>query len=300
MATASRPGKGILKAGGLGNIGTGAIDFPERTGRTRDGTWRSDRKFRASHGVRIMMRRENGITKGDVLKVPLRFQAPALNNLARTWTFSWATYDTIRVGQRARLDGKQLTVIDVDTILMNWDTADAATSLVVWDDGEMPDPQRLLKELRYIEGTEPGSQAEMFRLVLSDPRNWGPTPLINMISTLTNIQATQNPGEPGTEYVTLSFQQWPEDDDIKRKQRPVSHGASSYTLKDGDTLYEIAKNSPFHAASAWQKIAKANGITGVSPNSASDLAAWAKKHHKTALQIPAVGRKLAPVKKAGS
>jgi hypothetical protein len=139
-------------------------------------------------------------------------------------------------------------------------------------------------------GITQGSQPEIFRLVLAQPAVWGNTPIINMLATLTALQPLQKQDEVGTEYLSATFLEWGPDEEIQRKQRPVSHGKTKWKLKQGDTLYEIAKKSHWHRASAWRTVAKANGIKGVAPSSAAELAAWAKKHHKKELTIPAKGR----------
>lgn len=286
---ATRPNRGKVEAySQLG--GPGAP--PRRRGRYRNGLWRPNHGFSSKHGVRIVMRREHGVTKGDVLRVPFRFQTPAMNDLDRQYEFNWATYDTIRLGQKSRPDGRQLVSLQVDTMFLDHHAAHASTGTVIWKG--RPEPQRLLDELRWIMGYTPGSQPEIFRLVLSQPAVWGPRPLVNMLAALTNVEPVQRQDEVGTEYLSATFLEYPEDESIRRKQRPVSHGATKWKLKKGDTLYEIAKKSHFHRPSAWKTIAAANGIKGVSPSSADDLAAWAKKHHKTEISIPASGRDDSP------
>jgi hypothetical protein len=258
-------------------------------GRFHNGTWRANHGFDSSHGVRITMSREHGITKGEVLLVPFRFQVPAMNDLQRPYEYNWSTYDTIRVGQRSRPMGRQLMQLQVDTMLLDQPATDAATGAVVWR-GSPPDPQKSIAELRWIMGITQGSQPEIFRLVLAQPAVWGNTPIINMLATLTALQPLQKQDEVGTEYLSATFLEWGPDEEIQRKQRPVSHGKTKWKLKQGDTLYEIAKKSHWHRASAWRTVAKANGIKGVAPSSAAELAAWAKKHHKKELTIPAKGR----------
>lgn len=291
---ATRPHRGQVATWG----DTQALILQERAaglarfapGSGRNGLWRPDDGFQGWFGVRIVMRREHGVTTGDVLRVPFRFQVPTLSDLSRSHQYNWATYDTVRVGQRSRPQGRQLLNLQVDTMLMDGPAADAASGTVIWKG--IRAPQRMIQELRWIMGDLPGSQPQVFRLVLSQPAVWGGHPIVNMLATLTALQPTQRTEEIGTEYISATFLEYPVDEQIARKQRPQSHGATRWTLKRGDTLYEIAKKSHFHRPSAWKLIARANGITGVSPSSASELAAWAKKHHKTTIIIPAAGRQL--------
>jgi hypothetical protein len=60
--------------------------------------------------------------------------------------------------------------------------------------------------------------------------------------------------------------------------------ARRYTLRGGDTLYRIALRM-YKRHGAWRQIADANGIRGVSPDDADELAAWAKRHDRTSLRI---------------
>lgn len=262
-----------------------AADAAAQRTANRNGSWRPDQGFSGDHGIRITLRKERGVTTGDVLRVPFRFPVPVMDDFSRGHTFNWSTYDTLRLGQRSRPDGKQLLILPLDTMFPSRAVQHAMTGVTVWDG--VADPQGMLRELEWIAGIASGSQPQVFRLILDQPSMWGKDALVNMLATLTVVQPTQKTNEPGTEYVSLSFLEFNEDV-ANRKQRSRASGPLTYTLRSGDTLYEIAKKSPFHAASAWRTIAKANGITGVSPGSASELAAWAKKHHKTAIVIPSL------------
>jgi hypothetical protein len=287
---ATRPGLGrVAAAGSIGTALTG-VDLSARLGpgRYHNGLWRPDMPFHGAFGVRIVMRHEPGVTKGDILRVPFRFQTPSLNSLDRPYQYTWATYDTIRVGQKARPFGRQLLTVQVNTMFMDGPSADASQGVVIWP--HRAEPQRMLEELRWIMGYEDKSEADVFRLVLSQPAVWGSQPLVNMLATLITVEPVQQQDEIGTEYVGVTFQEFPVDEEIARKQRPQAYGATRWTLRAGDTLYEIAKKSHWHQPSAWKTIAKANGIIGVSPSSAGELEAWAKKHHKTQLSIPPKGR----------
>lgn len=283
---ATRPHKGPVEIG-KPKLEPVTHTNPHR-GSIKNGLWRPDARFHARFGLRITMRREHGVTKGEVLQVPFRFQVPAMGNFVRQYQYNWSTFDTVRVGQKSRPDGRQLLVLQINTMFLDTHAAHGATGTVVWHGRH--NPQKMLEELRWIMGHTPGSQPQVFRLVIAQPAVWGHKPLVNMLATLLVCAPQQQQDEVGTEYLNATFQEFPEDEDILRKQRPQHHGKTKWKLDHGDTLYEIAKKSHFHQASSWKTIAKANGIKGVSPSSASELAAWAKKHHKTHLVIPAKGR----------
>lgn len=277
---------GSTVAGGL------PADFkkPPLKGTTKNGLWRPDAQFTRGDGLKVTLRNERGLTDRDVLRVPFRFQVPPTGDFQRPYRVSYSTYDTLRLGQRPRLQGRQLLEISLDTMFLDGPAADGTSGVVVWD--AIADPQNMLRELRWVMGERRGSEAQVFRLVISQQAVWGNNTLVDMLAVLTALTPTQKADSVGTEYVSATFLEWPEDMDIDRKrQRPAKNGATTHKLRHDDTLYEIAKKSHFRRASAWQLIAKANGIKGVSPGDDDELRAWAKRHHKTKLKIPAKGSK---------
>lgn len=281
---ASKPNKGQVKKKPVDPVHAAQKGTKKNTAGHRDGRWRPNKPWSAKWGCRVVLRREHGVTLGDVLRVPMRLQTPVLNQLDRDYLFNWAQYSTIRSGQKSRPDGRQLLTLDVDVMFMTEDTADATIGVQNWR--WSPDPQRWINELNWISGYTRGAEPQAFRLVITDPQIYGPVKIINMLAKITGVHATQQSGERGVEFVTISFEEYDEDT-VGAKQRPANYGPVTWKLAPGDTLYEIAKKSHFHAASAWKTIAKANGITGVSPGSSTGLASWAKKHHKTTIRIPA-------------
>jgi hypothetical protein len=285
---ATRPHSGLILNQPPVILGPGTGAPAKNVGASSDGSSRPDLGF-SGDGLRITMRFERGVTNGNVLSVPFRFQVPVINDFVRQYLYAWATYDTLRLGQRARPQGKQLFQLPIDTMLLDGPSADAASKTVVW--AGQTDPQDLIRELLGIAGMLPGREAQPFRLVIDQPAVWGSTPIINSLAVLTAFQATQKAGEVGTEYLTATFLEYDETqvgrNQQKNSQRPAQHGDTTYTLRSGDTLYTIATHSHFHQASAWKTIASANGITGVSASSAAELAAWAKRHHKTKITVPA-------------
>jgi hypothetical protein len=282
---ASRPGFGpvtddvVFGASVLAALNAGT------SRRTRDGSWRPDKPFLTGDGLKVTMRRAAGLTPEDVLTVPLRFQVPPTGDLARAYHFSWGTWDTVSAGQQARPGGRQLLEVSIDTLLMDRLAADASSGVVVWDGAA--DPQRMLEELRWIAGVDDAARgpAAAFRLVINQPAVW-PKPIVNMVAVLTAVEPRQQAGSLATEYLSATFMQLPPEE-VQRRQRTTSKPKVTHTLAGGDTLYALAVRY-VHQASLWRNIAAANGITGVSPHSAADLAAWAKRHHKRKLVIPTV------------
>lgn len=252
-------------------------------GRTSDGSWRPDTPFSTNDGLKITMRRAANLTPSGILRVPMRFQTPPLGDLARDYGFQWSTFDTVSGGQRARPMGAQLLEQPIDVMLMDRLAAEATSGVVVWDDA--PYPQRILNELRFIAGIDQDRKGKHapFRLIINQPAIWG-APIINTVAVLTRVAPTQRAGHLATEFLSLTFLEYPELN--AGRQRRHERPAKRHKIHFGvDDLHELAKRY-LHRASAWRDIAKANGIKGVSPGSEAELAKWAKRHHKTHLVIP--------------
>lgn len=280
MTSASGPGIGPTASGpGLPSIFGPATKGPKAT--TANGLWRPNAPFIPGRdGLRIRLSAERGVTPKGYLRVPFRFQAPPIDSFGRPWEFGYETYTTIKLGERPRAGGKQLHRISLQTMFL-----DEALRFMIWR-GTL-DVQRLLLELRSIlERPAP------FRLVIGQPALWGPRPLVNTVAVFTRIEPEQRGGEVGTEYTSVEFMEWP-GEQLERKRRPGAHHDQErrHTLRKGDTLHKLAKHY-FHRASAWKLIARANGITHVSPDSAAELAKWAKQHHRKTLKIPPAGSRL--------
>lgn len=251
-----------------------------------DGSWRPDTDFTNALGLLVKLEREHGLTSEAVLKVPLRLQTPVIGDLQRDAQTTWQTYQTIQDGQRAVYGGPNLLSLPLQVLLLDRVAQDSASpEVIAWAD--RPDPQSVLRELRIIAGLDPAFVKKFpptpFRLTIGQPAIWGGTPIVRNTFTLTRVAPTIQRSTLGEEMVDLTFQQWVSND-IDQMQQPQP--TRTYRLKRRDTLYGIA-TAMYHRASLWKTIARANGISaGVKPNSAPQLAAWAKKHHKTQLKIP--------------
>lgn len=243
---------------------------------TKDGAWRPNLPFNGHDGLKITLRREPGLTPAGFLKVPFRFQAPPLDTFGRPWNFDWATSNTIAAGEQPREAGAQLDRISFQTLFL-----DEELQWLVWV-GTL-DVQRMLTELRGIL-MEPAP----FRLTIGQPALWGPRPLVNMTAAFTAITPEQRGGELGTEYASVEFIEVPRQR-LQRQARKRPSAADTprrHTLRKGDTLYRIALKA-YKRKSLWTKISKANGMKGVSPDDAGELAKWAKAHGRKTLKVPA-------------
>jgi len=244
---------------------------------TASGSWRPDKPFDGDDGVKITLRREPGMTPAGMLKVPFRFQAPPLDSIQRRWAFDWQTANTVAAGEQGREAGPLLDRLAFQTMFLDEDLR-----WLVWT-GSL-DVQRLLDELHaLLDAPAP------FRLTLGQPALWGPKPLVNMIAVFTSITPEQRGGEIGTEYTGVEFMELKRQRLEQRSSRSRP-GASSVPrrepIRKGDTLYKMALRA-YKQMSKWRTITAANGITGVSPDDADELARWAKRHDRTTLRIPA-------------
>lgn len=287
MAEARRPGRGKVVVGGISGRGSAAAVAAREQARRREfahsGEWRDAGDFEGA-GLKVTLRRAKGLTDPRVLKVPLRFQVPPLGDLAREWSYEWAKFTTLRKGERSRPQGSPLQTLDVSTMLMDAVAQSDAMGVVVWP--HAPEPQRVLRELRWIMGEAQKSLATPFRLTISEAAVWDEF-LVNGTYVLARVRATQKQTR-GTEYVDLGFEQYDRLDAEQRAQgsRRERRQDQWHRLRAGDDLYEIAKRY-LRAPSKWEVIAKANGIPrSVAPGSEANLAAWARRHDRRALKIP--------------
>jgi len=268
---------------GFGRV-TNALLPPVSAGAIRSGTYRPDRDFQGVDGIRVALHRVKGLTAANTLLVPFRFQVPILNNFEREDGFEHAKYRTLRLGERSRPDGTTLRTVPISTMFLDA-TEQAKVNFVHWP--FEPQPQKVLRELRSIQ-----KKGTPFKLVIAQPVVWGGDALVNMRVVMTTIRAVQNQGEPGVEYVDITFEEYLETA-VERKGRGRDEDiAGTHKIKAGESLYEIAK-FVYRSPSLWRTIAKANGIKGVSPNSAPELAKRAKKHNRRVLKIP--GRQVAKI-----
>jgi hypothetical protein len=243
---------------------------------TASGAWRPNRHFNARPGLQITMSRERGLTPQGYLSVPFRFQAPPIDRWGREWSFNYDTYATVGEGEKARAQGVQLKRPSFSTMFV-----DEFYRWQVWN-GSL-DVQRMVKELRLIL-EEPAP----FRLVIGQPALWGAEPLLTMRAVLVNLRAEQRGGELGTEYADVEFLEFGRErltTKGRERRQAESDQERRYTVKPGDTLYEIAEDM-YKRRSFWHTIANANGITKVSPDSSEALEDWMASHDRKSLKVP--------------
>lgn len=262
---------------------------PKPTASTAGG-YRGSAGFTGADGARITLSAVKGLTPSKFLTTPFRFQCPPLNELERALVAPWPVFETLSAGERSRPQGAALEVWTIET-LFHWDYE----PFMVWTGSDASgtpnatngvfEPQLFIAELKAIAHAN-----VIVRLVLEDPVVWGPKALINSLATLTGVAPKQKPGEVGSEYLTLTVQEFREITlEQQKRRRSQNDHERKVKPKKTDTLADLARHE-MGRPSDWRLIAKANGIEGVDSGSASQLQTWLKKHHKTQLVIPATPR----------
>lgn len=263
----------------LGELaGREARPAPGQDGSTVEGTYRPNRPFRGE-GMQATMRREKGVTTARYLRHPFRFPTGPLDSFVREGERGWDTYSTVDEGEFPTSSGKKLRRPSF-TVLLH----DLFADWQVWTGSH--DVQRMLRELESIKEHD-----VKFRLTVGQPALWGATPLLSMLAVLTNVKAEERGGEVGSEYVTLEFLQW-RSQTLQapggRTRASASSEARTYTLKRGDTLASIARAQYHGDANAAAAIRTKNSIpSSVGVREADDLAAWAKRHNRRTITLPA-------------
>lgn len=277
--TVSRPGLGNLYENG-GRPNSLAIGARRGLATTESGGWRDDEGFRPSEAIKVTLRAERGVTPPELLTVPFRFQCPPVDRFGRPQRWDYPTQDTLRAGQQLGRGAKSLDVVSFSTMFLD---LDEGQPWITWD-GSF-DAQRLLQELIAI-----GDRLAGFRLTIGQPALWGPRPLVNMVAVLTSLSPEQRAGAVGTEYTDVEFTARGRQRLTRsRARRPKSSShVRRHRRVHGDTLYALARHYYEGQSSLWSAIAKANGITNVSPESSEALEDWAAAHHHQTLTIPAV------------
>jgi hypothetical protein len=269
-----------------------------------DGSNRQNVGFDKDGGIRVTLRAEKGVTADGILKTPFRFQCPPLNEFTRPLLAPWNPFETLSAREQSRPQGASLRQWQFDTLFV-WDNE----PFVVWKGTDQRpanakngffEPQAFIAELEAI-----AEANGIFRLLADEPKIWS-KPIVNSLATLTGVSPTQKAGEIGTEYVTVTFQQYREltADGTRRARSGSTPGAGSsggsggpspghgagvmpvaYRVLSTDSLYDVARKQ-MGSPSDWRNVAALNGITNVSASDAGQLQAWMQAHHKTTLLLP--------------
>jgi hypothetical protein len=228
-------------------------------------------------GQRVQLSRAEGYTPPNKLRVPFRFQLPPTEQIQKVSAFSWATFDVLDTdtgsSERSRPAGRRLKSLSINSMFLTWDP-----SWAVWSPGAgLMDPILAARELENL-----CDHGVRFRLRVANPKLYSHDD-INMIAVITQCMVTEQTGEADTRYIQLDFQEY-RPTEVERAAIHNTLGPWTHTIKDGDTLYKLAKHY-YHRQSDWRRIANANqGLEHQPPS--HNLISWRRKHRRKTIHIP--------------
>ncbi len=238
---------------------TGGVEAPASAGKPGSSVShaktlfkRSDTPFLPNVGTEIALVAEGGFTAAGWLAVPFRFQCPPMDSLSRSTAHQWASY-TVTGGkkgpsERTRSEGKRLKTMTLKTVVLNWEP-----DWQVWSPDEL-EPQLAAAELEAL--CDAGVK---FRLRVKNASLYDYDD-VNMLAVLTQVEVTEEAGEPDARYLQLSFQEWaPTQVEVNAKKKQLGPWTHELTLKD--TAYSLSHDY-YHTYSLWRLILAANGLRG--------------------------------------
>jgi hypothetical protein len=241
-------------------------------------------------GMRVRLETIPGFTARRLRRVlPFHFQAPPLDQFEWGGGFNWQDYDTVTAGQFSQPQSRMLRTFSFQTIFTDvkypWTLRK--------EQGYTPNPMTLTRRLMQI--AEAGTP---IRFTCGQPVLWEINDL-DLAVTLREVRPVEKSGEIDARYVTLTFVEF-------RHPRLPRFGSAAppgkklpatllvRTLPMGRrTLYALAKFY-YGSQSLWRRIAKANGMTNLSPT--VDLRHRYRKQRNKKITIPV---KPAPVRGRG-
>lgn len=155
-------------------------------------------------GLRIVLRRINGVTDKDMLTEPLYFQCPPLEDFTIEFGADHTDYATVREGQFSRRGGRMLRTWSVSTLavdfLPSWVLPRTVQSM-----------ERIQQRLAHL--CESGSPF-LFVAHHDVPREMASAPLVEVgpkierHATLRRVRVTEKAGEPDARYFDLDFTEY--------------------------------------------------------------------------------------------
>lgn len=229
-------------------------------------------------GMRVILKRDKGLTPKKLLRDPFYFQLPPLEEFRRQTSYSHSTFETVRRTQHSIPQARQLDRIPFSTAFIDYDPRWATYH---YRDEEHPNrppanPLHWSKELRKI-----SDSGAPFKLSVGNPRLWGEWDVKGMLVVITSLEITEKGGEPDARYLTIEFQEYDEPERTKKShifptkvtvfrdgkaQCELGHklgdkGASEDDETKHATLTSLSKHF-YGSAKHWKEIARANGGKG--------------------------------------
>lgn len=230
-------------------------------------------------GMRVLMRRIEGLTAKGLLRKPFLFQCPPTESIRIGYAYNHEEYQTVGSGTFSRPAGRQLYQVAFGTLLVDykprWSLLDP------FDERERFVPNPLLMRDELVEILESGTP---FRLACHQAVYWHGKYDVNWPATLRSLNVDERAGEIGTRYLDVSFTEF-RDPTVQRRAKgharkgpPKGGGAAGHRLPatvelraDGSgrggghafagpvTMYSLARYF-YGSPSRWRSIAQRNGL----------------------------------------
>lgn len=218
-----------------------------------DFPWASSARTRGTRrprpGLRVRLRRVNGITPKNVLRQPLYLPCLIGPEFVQIKTAGHTEWDTVSAGQFSQgYGGKKAPLLDdlsFDSLSLTWD-AD-------WLTNPETDPEEMRRELDRVLASRRGFHMAIFLY----PQGEGNE--ARGLYTLRSVERRLPRGEPDTRYYSLAFKEFRQPGQRRRSSRRANRLPTRHLVQGGDTLRSLARIY-YGDGSLWRVIANVNGI----------------------------------------
>jgi hypothetical protein len=233
-------------------------------------------------GLSVKLERAPGFTAPGLLTTPFFFQCPPLEEFSTTVSFDHSEFATIEQQQFSRPMAQQLMTVSFDTLTLDEDPSWSLFGESGYADAGGLNPIQVKRQLNTL--CRSGTPCKMQAID-------GMGSHFRMYATLRSVRATERAGEIDTLYLSVEFVEFQHPDLVKRggsandrEKLPLTLTVS--TLPDDQSNMYGLSVLYYHSASRWRVIAKANGLSALSPSIDLRQRFQADPLHK--LKIPAL------------
>jgi hypothetical protein len=205
---------------------------------------------RSRPGLRVRLRRVQGLTPKNTLREPLYLPCLIGQEFIQIKTAGHSEWQTVSAGEFSQgWGGKRAPTLDdlsFDSLSLTWD-AD-------WLTNPDTDPDEMRRELDRVLGSRKAFHLAIFLY----PNGRGAE--ARGLYTLRSVERRLPRGEPDTRYYTLQFKEFREPNQRRRSSRKSERLPVRHLVQKGDTLRKLAKRY-YGDGSLWRVIANVNGIS---------------------------------------
>ena len=254
-------------------------------------------------GVQVCISKIVGLTNEKIastwLKSPLWFQCPPLEDLPRSYEWSWNDYPTLGGETHSSPAYRQLPTVTFNSLFVDdvevhreggHVMAGPNFAVAALSKGDVLKYVAILRDI--------GDTMTPFALTYGNKRLWGRWEY-NRAATLRSFQVSERAGEIDARYFTCAFTEYPDPLPFAAPSPPKPPGSSPggrsilwhissaklpYKLR---TLALIAKKY-YKAPARWRLIYTASGLKSVGPNTDLRTSSHAGKHkpHPVTIIVP--------------